>query len=86
MKLSYNILSESINLETLKLLFPDEISFVKKHAILFFEKHPEIIFAIDKNNLTIGQLMSVREFMRITEEQEKAQRLDPSSLTGSHRN
>jgi hypothetical protein len=92
MKLNYNITSESINLETLKLLFTDELAFVKKHVLLFLEKHPEVIFAIDKNHLTIGQVMSIREFMRITEEQEKAAReqekaakLDPASLTGSHR-
>jgi hypothetical protein len=85
MKLNYNITSETINLETLKLLFPDELAFVKKHVLLFLEKHPEIIFGINNNNITIGQVMSVREFMRIAEEQEKAARLDPSQLTASHR-
>jgi hypothetical protein len=80
----YNTLTTTVNVETLKLLFPDIISFVRDHVFLFIENQPHIVFGV-QSGLTVAQIIAIRTMKANIEEQERAAKLDPHQLTGSHR-
>jgi ABC-type bacteriocin/lantibiotic exporter with double-glycine peptidase domain len=86
-KMNYQTLTATISVDTLQLLFKEELDFITTHRWLFLEQHSEIIFSLDgitatvegsnrviRGGLSVGQLMAVRgmrENVRQQEEQEK---------------
>jgi hypothetical protein len=74
-KLAYNILVAVLSNETLKLVFNEELDFVRKHRWLFLERHIEVIFALNSNTLSVAQLGQIQQMMeqvRTLEEQQAA--------------
>jgi hypothetical protein len=87
-KLNYQTLTAVISNGTLKLVFQPELDFLTTHRWLFLKNQPDILFALNGNNLTISQLLAIREMraqIEKQEEQERQTQVNPASLSGSHR-
>jgi hypothetical protein len=83
--LAYTTLTAVLKTETLKLIAKEELDFIAKHKYLFLSQHPEIIFALNNDNMIVKQLTTVHEKMLQVaqiEEQDKQQAVSGASLTG----
>jgi hypothetical protein len=58
--LQYTVLTAVISTDTLKLIFTEELEFIKQHRNIFLEKHPDVIFAINSSTFTVAQLQAVQ--------------------------
>lgn len=56
-------LETTFTTDTIRLCFPEELSFIQKHNWRFIQNMPSILNSINENKLSVSQLIEVKRLM-----------------------